>query len=741
MKTKIMLMALMIFASFVVVTVNPVTADLEAEDYDITKYDPMDDVMRVRSGGDFKFSPHDNVEIKWISSSYDSSLIPKIELKMTVKGQIKNHEDYKYAFTVIADGDEYIFAAYQNGIGVGFEMGSSQLIIGVSASGENTNTLTITFPVSEIGPPDSEFDIFGAAVYSVEDSERFIDMAPDKLLLITEPSDGSTVSGDDLTVTGEIRQYHSGVPTGTIKLKIDNGPLEDVIGSDPWSYKLDTTSLTDDEHTIYVEIEGTEFNDEITIYVDQDTGNYKSFSKSDNRFPNVGDWYKYTNVGNPKISGINLPFTSEMTTQVTDLTSVDGTEVYQVESHSEGEQDLGYIRYNNTVDRTSWKETDELGTVKENTISTVEVTFRPDTEVNTTTEYTPPLDIHNGFEVEVGFDNLWKFHTTAKAESETTVAGGGTTQDSYNEPLDVTSECLYYLSSHPVPGGNFQDIYVIRSYYENPGVSIVEFYSPEMGVPVQIDTYDASRNLLFSLGISDHFQVPFSVVIDAVSFDPSKPKADSENNIIVTVNNIGTETASNVEVTAYDGDSQIGQGTISSIAAGENVDETIKWTPKSEGSHTIRITLSYDDTVLAETTTTVTVEEAPPDDGVDMFFILLLLFVCIVVAVIVVVVMKTRGKKSEEAPPVEAVEAVEAQEVEAAPVEAAPAGGVVVASQEAAVTPEAAAPTQAAATPAQPQMQEETIQCPSCKNGFTIKYESKPVKVKCPNCGIEGVLN
>ena len=58
----------------------------------------------------------------------------------------------------------------------------------------------------------------------------------------------------------------------------------------------------------------------------------------------VGDYYEYAPAGNTEIVGISLPLTNEMTSQVTDLTRVEGEDVYQVESHSEGGQDLGGAR-------------------------------------------------------------------------------------------------------------------------------------------------------------------------------------------------------------------------------------------------------------------------------------------------------------------------------------------------------------------------------------------------------------
>jgi hypothetical protein len=93
--------------------------------------------------------------------------------------------------------------------------------------------------------------------------------------------------------------------------------------------------------------------------------------------------------------------------------------------------------------------------------------------------------------------------------------------------------------------------------------------------------------------------------------------------------------------------------------------------------------------------------------------------------------MKKKGagdKAPEGAEPVE--------ETPAEPQVAATAAPVTVVAAQPEAQPEA---TQTPATT--PGLLDETIQCPACKNGFTVQYESKPVKVKCPSCGTEGVLN
>jgi hypothetical protein len=748
MRIKALLICALFLASMLLVVATPVSA---APNYEWTHYDPKDDVLRIRAGGDFKFATWDNIEITKITSTFiDNSANPleddKIELKMKVEGTIQMNDDYKYVFIIKADNDDYIFAAYQNNAPVGWKYGDPtpmpNFVNGIEASGVGTDTLTIEFNENAIGPPNSVFEVHGASVYSEGDYLRYIDMAqPDKLIRITEPSDGSTVSGT-VTIRGVIRDSIENQPEGDVKIRIDGGTWEDVTGSDPWSYQLDTTTLSGDVRIeVKVDNAGSVLDnseDEIIIKVDQNTGSYDSFNQKPS--VHVGDEFHYKALGNPEIFGIGISVTNQMDITVEDFESitVDGEtfDTYRLYTFTHGEQKLGYINYENTLQRWTWREFQSFGTVKEYTESQVEVTGRPPTTVRTTSVYDPPLETHNDFSVSEGFindvtDNRWEFTTTVDSNSTTQAEGDDapTTNPPYTDNHDITGECLYYKQTHSIPGmGTFNDIYLIRTYYENPGISIVEYYSPELGVPVQIDTFDPSGNMLFSLGLDDYTIRPFSVIIDKVTFDPTDPAAETENNIIVDVKNIGVEDASNVEVTVMDGDREVASETISSILVDQTESQTIKWTPKGEGSHTITVILKHQGDEFDRSVSSIDVKAAPPDGGFDMFFILIII-VIIIAVILVVVLMKLRGKKEGEVPPTEAQS--ETTTVETAP--AAAAGGVVVGSEPAVQ----AAPAQAA----QPQMNQETIQCPSCKNGFEIQYESKPVRVKCPNCGMEGVLN
>ena len=728
MRYKALLMCAFLLASLFVIVSTPVSAELDPEDYNLTKYDPEDDIIRVRTGGDFKNSNHPNVDILKMTSQHieNNELISsddEIKLTMTVDGTIQNSESYKYAFALQVDGDVYVFAAYQLGQPVGIKLDEDNLLnpLHITATGAGTSTLTITFDLSLLDSHSSSYDFSGAAVYSVGDYERYIDMGPDKLVLITEPSDHSTLGGN-VEIKGVIRESVDNKPGTNVQISIDGGTYESVTGTDPWSYD---TNLNDGEHTIRVKVEGAGVDnaeDEITITVDSNTGSYESFDEKPS--PNIGDYFKYLALDDAELNGIEIPLSTETEILIHDAKTItadgDDYEVYETWTNSTGGQDLGYVEFSNDVDKTTWRTRDGFATVKEHTYATNTATARDPTTTETTTTYTPPYDTRSDFSIQVGFQNKWFFDTTGSSESTTTVGSGQPTENPpYTEDFHYTGECLYYMSSMNVFGDTYNDIYVIRSYLENPGVSFVEYYSREIHIPIKIEIYDLSRNLLSSLGLNEIELKPFSVVIDDVTFDPEKPKADKENKINVKVKNIGTTDASNVEVTIEDGDRQVATETISSIIAGQSETQSITWKPRNEGVHTLTVTLSYQGDDITTKSYTIEVDPPPPDDGGISLILILLIIIIVVVVLVAVLLMKAKGKKEGEIPS----STPTPQETATALSETAPATEHI------------------AATTPQQKMNQETIPCPSCKNGFTIQYESKPVKVKCPNCGMEGVLN
>lgn len=654
MKLRIFFVSVILIATTLNFLFESTEADLPEDAYDMTKYDPKNDVMSIRTGGTILFTNSSDIEITKMTSRYilDNPLNPQIELKMTIEGTIQNHDDYRYFFIVIADGNEYIFLAFLNGTAIGNELGTDSLILGVIGDGEGTNTLTILFNLDSIGPPKTSFDFTCIAQYILGDHEQYIDMAPDKLILITEPSEGSTVNGV-IVIKGVVRESTEDRPNGTVKIKIDDGSYENVTGNDTWSYSLDTTTLSEGKHSIYVKIEGENLENakhKITIFVDQDTGNYKYFNNKP--APNVGDWYEYISIGQGNISGLPILLFDEMNVQVTDvvLIEIDGKdyEVYRIKYYTEYRQDFGYVAYSYSIDRISWRDIDHFGIVKEQTISASEKCFYPDTQTNTTTTYSPPLETHNGFNVMVGFQNKWTFNTEVDSISSTTIAGEGETQNPpFQMNFEVVGECLYYKDNHTVFGYTYNDIYVIKTYLENPGMSIIEYYSPELGVPVQKDMFDPSGNLISSIGLDNWICPPNPKMIEKVSFNPMDPQAEINNKVIIRVNNSFADSTNNLSITLKDGDIFVAQKIIPSIPPYNTQEITFDWIPKSKGNHTLTITLSYQDYAFEETNIEIYVELNDKENIFESigFWIGILSLITIALIISGFIIQKRRKKK------------------------------------------------------------------------------------------------
>jgi hypothetical protein len=539
---------------------------------------------------------------------------------MTVKGTIQKNESYNYVFVVKSDGNIYIFTAYIEGLPVGFRYGSNPVIISVTVSGEGTDTLTIVFNEDSIGPPQHIFEVSGAAIVSHGQDEKYIDtVASDRLIRITEPSDGSTVNGI-VTVKGVIRESIDGQPNGAVKIAIDGGPPQDVSGTDPWSYNLNTTALTEGAHTIHVEVEGAGLDnaeDEITIYVDRDAGSYPSFNLKPES--NIGDWYQYVDLGPGNFDGFQIEVISELLVQVVDIENitVGGTEyeAYKIRSQSKIDKDFWYIAFQYTIDETSWKETDDYGIVMQNTMAQLHMTLQPRTTVDKSTQFSPPLEMYNDFSVAVGFDNKWVFNSNADSSSKTTVYYQTHENPPYSENLHIVGECLNYKSTHSVFDSTFHDIFLIQTYYENPGMYTIEYYSPELGMPVQIDTFDPNRNLITSLGLKTWEQIEFTIEMGNVTLNPVVPEAGSENLISVEIKNTGEGNATNITIIVTDNGFVIGEETIALILPNQTKSININWTPTSDGNHSISIITSHSN--INHTEEAVDVEVFYPDEDGD----------------------------------------------------------------------------------------------------------------------------
>jgi hypothetical protein len=658
MKLKVILILVLLIANIFTFPIIPVSASLSEDDFNLTKYDPKNDVMSVRTTGTILFSNWNDIEITKMTSSYvDNPLLgPQIELTMTVAGSIVTNDDlYKYAFFLVCDGNEYVIG-YSDGVAVGFELGSAATFVPISdVSG---NELSLTVILSDIEDPSNEFEFFGGAIYTREEEyERFLDMAPDRLILITEPSHMSTVSGT-ITVKGVVRDSIDGRPSGDLRIQIDSGGWQTVsISGSTWSFSLDTTTLPDNSlHTISVEFEGETLEntqDMIEIFVCQDTSDdsvYKSFNQKPN--PVVGSWFDYETIGSSRILGIPIDVSNEMSTEIQayETIEVDGADydAYRLFTKTTGAQDLGYLAYRFEAQRWTWREDSNFGIPVERTVTETAVIGSPTKTIDSTTTYDPPLETHNNYSVKVGFNNIWSLTTEVITKSNTTESGKTTDNPTYHDNLTVTGECLYFKENHSVFGYTYQNIYLIRTYYENPGMSIIEYYSPEYVVPVQIDMIDPSGTLISSIGLYKYPSRP-NFTIENVSFDPPNVMVNSKNKIIVRVNSSDLNHVYDLDILVKENGELIGEKSFSLNPINSSCDVIINnWIPSKKGIKNLTISLALWDHVIVEKEASVQVlpqgKSRPP--WPPEIWIIVLLF--IVISILIVILVKNMRRKAEK---------------------------------------------------------------------------------------------
>lgn len=734
-KTVSLMVLLILFGALVLIP----SSSADSTTHNKTEYDPQGDVGQAKSGEKPTYvTGRQDVDVVRLKSEFvetPSPLDDDVDLSMTVLGSIQNtNAQYRYVFLIVTNTGDYAIS-YQAGTGlvVDIESGQTLPIKDDSVSGD---TLTVTVTLNSLGSPSSFEKISGIAIQTVSDTERYGDIAPDKLLLITAPSHLSTLRGDpNFKIQGEIRESGDGIPDGTtVSVEIKQGstviPGTATVVGNEWEYPWDTSGVTNGEYKIKASIsdsgEGVTFEDEITVTVDQNTAGYRSFSQKPS--PYIGDYLEYEAVGDASVSGATIAApidTMIVEVQAFEQKTVDSSlyNSYRTYIESSGSISIGtIIDYNYEAERTTWRENENFAIVEENTVATTEGTAMDETTVDATTTYDPPLETHNYFQVTVGWHNKWTTTNDAHYTSTTTQEGQTTQNPPSDETIKVAGECLYFQSGLSVLEDTY-DVYVIKNNQEGQAFYAIEYYSKELGAPVRIDTYDSNRNLILSLELSEYTPgepIDAVEILSDITFSPAEPKAKEKVEISFSLKNNGNSEVQDVEVKITDitngNEAEVGRTTISSIGAGATEEGTISWKPSSEGQHTIKVSI-----VGTDEEKTVDVEVAPAGDTplVDMWLIIIIAVIVIVI-ILALVVIKRRGAK-EEAEEGAVDEQAEETEVESAP--------VTVAEEEA-----------AEGEAAEEALMEETLACPACGKEFTVRFPSKPVKVKCPECGTEGVL-
>jgi hypothetical protein len=566
----------LVIVGFMSIFIPNVTAQSLPE----TEYDPQNDVKQSDPGGTFKTATSKpNIDIIQMVVDEDTGISPgplddNFDFSITVDGTIQNDNDIQYVAIVSVSTETYLLQ-YRNNVASGYKMSDGSNF--VVASSISSNTLTLTASQTAI-PSISGLALYTGAVETDSEDNRFVDIAPDKLILIKSPNDQSTVYtiSDPLTVSGTTQWWDPNVYPVNVQYRIDGGGAWNTAstsdGGRTWSFTWDTTSLSG-SHTIETRASGggLTVTDSVTVTVNQ---NYVTQANrpviQTGPTAHLGDHYEYKELQSGDLISLDLGAATDMTLDVVvqETVNVDGTnyDTYRFEIHQEGEASAGSgatsLSIVTTTDRTSWKRDDDQAVVKDYTYTKVDVEGpvpydSVETKVNAS--YNPPQNVYE-FPMRVGIEDRWTVSSSVTKNAQVKQQNEPwDTKPETTEQRTIISEALKEETINVF--GTQYDTFLVRHGEEETGLLTIEYYNEDVGAPVRIDTFDTNRRLIGSLGLKAHGTI--FIEVQSIESDPAEPKKGEEATVTITVRNSGTIALTSAQqITLKDGSTTIGTASI-----------------------------------------------------------------------------------------------------------------------------------------------------------------------------------
>ncbi len=656
-------------------------------------YDPVGDVSLANAvGGRTPAPSHTELDVVTMSSSESSGLgTTWIEFEIVVTGNIEDSEQAAYVLLIKANTGEYLIK-YGDGKVKGVNAGNNQPVVATAqVSGD---TLTVSVQKAQLGNP-TNINWKVIAVKQIDDDTQYIDMAPDRLVRVMRPFEGSTLHG---TVTIAGRTTPSIKPITDVQIEIDNtGQWTQVTPDSPgdwstWTYLWPTTSVTKGQHTIRVRakhdserIEDEPNGDILTIYVDQSAATSPD-SFTETMIVNVGDRYEYQQVEPSEFGFGNIGSLDSAVQEVvgyTDSYAGTGTGAWIIGFETRAQASIAGFTATQVADAVTWRDTTNYNILEERLNSSLESGVMGDNEVNSTTKYNPSLDDFDDAD-GMRVTKSWTETTYSDTDYRTYSSKHGAQNHQDDKTITIYFECLRKETIN-VFGTNYET-YLIHSEEEGSDSYDIQYYAPEIDTVVKLEKYDFNRMRLASLGLSEYVKgdgVDIRITSASVSVDEIEEGKDLT--ITVEVTNTGNNDATDAFVTLLHGSTEIEENAFS-IASGATDTITFTWKAEGSGETTFALKSGHGTKEDDDDSVSFTVKDTAANGSTTIPTWLIAVIVLVLVAIIAAIAMKKRGG--------------------AAPIQAAPA----------------------AAT-------EEEITCPKCgKTSYAI-IDHKPMQMDCPFCG------
>jgi hypothetical protein len=703
--------------------------------------DPFEDVKKIGTGDILTTAAgFDYIDvIRLISYQPEGELgLPsqfEVTLELTVRGLIRDHSDVYYLFVISADDKDFLIS-YVNGSSQGQSLDNPfGLSFSVDAEGSGSDTLKITLDLRNIDNPRESFEwnAMGMLLSDNTNDFQYMDKAPDKILKITKPTDKSTVY-NTIEIEGLVEKSLTSMQTVEYQIDSKNAGSWKDAESDQgnyskWSFSWDTTSVSDDSpHDIYVRGYDGEFyyEDTYTLYVVQSNKDNPETIESIPEI-NVGDSFDFSSTHDPSYMGIQLEMITDLTETVVSFEtfSVDGKtyEVWRRDLTGDGVVTYANIPIDFTMNGYTLHTKDDFAEVMNDEDINMNVPIIGTIQTSTTNEYSPPLD---AFEFPLYISEKWSAITDITSTVEMRFSGDYASETSEDE-FEFIYEALH-TEETDVPAGTFET-FVIRTQQKGSDLYELDFYSPELGNVVRIESYDNNNELLGRIDLTGYSRGTGAFIqIENVKIEPAEPRVNDKVKITVDVVNTGTLNLTDIPLVLEVNGREVLNLSVD-LPIQQNHEVVFHWTPKSEGNHDVMIIAPND-----EWQESISVSEAEPQGLSNLLLIYLVIIIIVIIALGLFLLFR---KKRDEKPTDTMGDQSVFDVMTASPGTETGTERVRVGSEPGGVNEPKVIRYQVGLSQVGKAFDKptRTMSCPNCKGTIVTPVSRKGI-VECPHCGL-----